>query len=94
MTVVRGREFATLEWVDWFNNRRLLEPTSNIPTAEVAERYYALLDEQKLAARLRPNSLRQTWGGSQLGTANERRDLDRLTSIPSNWHGVCGRFGA
>ncbi len=27
-------EFATLEWVDWFNNRRLLEPTGNIPPAE------------------------------------------------------------
>ena len=24
-------EFATLEWVDWFNNRRLLEPIGNIP---------------------------------------------------------------
>ena len=42
-------EFATLEWVDWFNNRRLLEPIGNIPPAE-AERYYAMLDEQKLAA--------------------------------------------
>jgi len=28
-------EFATLEWVDWFNNRRLLEPIGNIPPAEV-----------------------------------------------------------
>ena len=24
-------EFATLEWVDWFNNRRLLVPIGNIP---------------------------------------------------------------
>jgi putative transposase len=24
-------EFATLEWVDWFNNRRLLGPVGNIP---------------------------------------------------------------
>jgi len=24
-------EFATLEWVDWLNNRRLLEPLGNIP---------------------------------------------------------------
>jgi transposase InsO family protein len=23
-------EYATLEWVDWFNNRRLLEPIGNI----------------------------------------------------------------
>jgi putative transposase len=43
-------EFATLEWVDWFNNRRLLEPIGNIPPAEAEERYYALLDEPALAA--------------------------------------------
>jgi transposase InsO family protein len=33
-------EFATLEWVDWFNNRRLLEPIGNIPPAEAEARYY------------------------------------------------------
>ena len=33
-------EFATLEWVDWFNNRRLLEPIGNIPPVEYEERYY------------------------------------------------------
>lgn len=43
-------EFATLEWVDWFNNRRLLEPIGNIPPAEAEERYYALLDEPAVAA--------------------------------------------
>ena len=43
-------EFATLEWVDWFNNRRLLEPIGNIPPAEAEERYYAMLEEHKLAA--------------------------------------------
>ena len=43
-------EFATLAGVDWFNHRRLLEPIGNIPPAEAEERYYAMLDEQKLAA--------------------------------------------
>ncbi|HSH77236.1 MAG TPA: IS3 family transposase [Herpetosiphonaceae bacterium] len=33
-------EFATLEWVDWFNHRRLLEPIGNIPPAEAEARYY------------------------------------------------------
>jgi putative transposase len=42
-------EFATLEWVDWFNNRRLLEPIGNIPPAE-AEHYYATLDQPAMAA--------------------------------------------
>ena len=33
-------ELATLEWVDWFNNRRLLEPIGNVPPAEAEARYY------------------------------------------------------
>jgi len=33
-------EFATLEWVNWFNNRRLLEPIGNVPPAEFEEVYY------------------------------------------------------
>ena len=41
-------EFATLEWVDWFNNRRLLEPIGNIPPAE--QRYYAMLEQPAMAA--------------------------------------------
>jgi len=43
-------EFATLEWVDWFNNRRLLEPIGNIPPAEAEERYYAMMVETAAAA--------------------------------------------
>ncbi|MBS1261269.1 MAG: hypothetical protein MAG453_00590 [Calditrichaeota bacterium] len=33
-------EFATLEWMDWFNNRRLLEPIGYIPPAEFEQLYY------------------------------------------------------
>ena len=43
-------EFATLTWVNWFNNLRRLEPIGNIPPAEAEERYYAMLGEQKMAA--------------------------------------------
>ena len=43
-------EFATLEWVDWFNNQRLLEPIGNIPPAEAEARYYAQTEAQALAA--------------------------------------------
>lgn len=43
-------EFATLEWVDWFNNRRLLEPIGNIPPAEAEARYYAQIEGRALAA--------------------------------------------
>ena len=43
-------EFATLEWVDWFNYRRLLEPIGNIPPAEAEERYHAMLETTAIAA--------------------------------------------
>jgi transposase InsO family protein len=43
-------EYATLEWVDWFNNRRLLEPIGNIPPAEAETAYYANMEEQDIAA--------------------------------------------
>ncbi len=43
-------EFATLEWVDWFNHRRLLEPIGNIPPAEAEALYYAAQDSLLLAA--------------------------------------------
>ena len=38
-------ELATLEWVDWFNNRRLLEPIGDIPPAEYELMYYTQLQE-------------------------------------------------
>ncbi len=43
-------EFATLEWVDWFNNRRLLEPIGNIPPAEAEAKYYADTEELAMVA--------------------------------------------
>ena len=43
-------EFATLEWVDWFNHRRLLGPIGNIPPAEAEDRYYAMLEQPDMAA--------------------------------------------
>ena len=43
-------EYATLEWVDWYNNRRLLEPIGNIPPAEAETAYYANMEEQAIAA--------------------------------------------
>jgi transposase InsO family protein len=34
-------EFATLEWVDWFNNRRLLGPIGNVPPVKLEQLYNA-----------------------------------------------------
>ena len=43
-------ELATLEWVDWFNHRRLLESIGNIPPAEAEARYYAQTEDVAMAA--------------------------------------------
>jgi putative transposase len=43
-------EFATLEWVDWYHNRRPLEPIGNIPPAEAEAAYYAQLEVMPTAA--------------------------------------------
>jgi transposase InsO family protein len=43
-------EFATLEWVDWFNNRRLLGPIGNRPPAEAEVAYYDQLEMTAIAA--------------------------------------------
>ena len=43
-------EYATLAWVEWFNNRRLLEPIGDIPPAEFERAYYEQLEGQAEAA--------------------------------------------
>ena len=45
-------EYATLEWADWFNHRRILEPIGNIPRAEYELMYYQQLNESSEATRL------------------------------------------
>jgi transposase InsO family protein len=45
-------EFATLEWVDWFNNRRLLEPIGDIPPVEFEALYYERQETPAMAVGL------------------------------------------
>ena len=47
---IEAVEFATLEWIDWFNNRRLLEAIGNIPPAEFEMAYYRQREESVDAA--------------------------------------------
>ena len=47
---IEAVEFATLEWVDWFNHRQLLEPIGSIPPAEAELRYHAQNEERAIAA--------------------------------------------
>jgi transposase InsO family protein len=43
-------EYATLEWVNWYNNQRLLEPIGNIPPVEFEAAYYEQENGQAMAA--------------------------------------------
>ncbi len=43
-------EFATLEWVHWFNHRRLLEGIGYVPPAELEEAYYQQSEEPAMVA--------------------------------------------
>ena len=49
-------EFATLTWIDWFNNRRLLEPIGHIPPVEYEAAYYRTQDTPTAAVGLTPES--------------------------------------
>ena len=50
-------EYATLEYVDWFNHRRLLEPIGNIPPAEKETNHYSQ-SPPPTDKRLKQNTLR------------------------------------
>jgi transposase InsO family protein len=45
-------ELATLEWVDWFNRRRLLQSIGNVPPVEFEEAYYRSQETPALVAGL------------------------------------------
>jgi putative transposase len=47
---LKAVELAPLEWVNWFNNRRLLEPIGNIRPAEAEANYYAKRDALSMVA--------------------------------------------
>jgi putative transposase len=52
-----GVEYATLEWVDWFNHRRILEPIGDIPPAEYEANHHRQQSPADQAG-LNQNSLR------------------------------------
>jgi transposase InsO family protein len=49
-TCLEDLEFATLKWVDWFNNRRLLERIGYVPPAEYEQEYYNRVETQAAVA--------------------------------------------
>jgi putative transposase len=48
-------EWVTLEWVDWWNHRRLLEPIGNIPPAEKEDNYYRQHTPEETGAPTKPS---------------------------------------
>jgi len=50
-------EYATLEWVDWFNHRRLLEPIGHVPPVEFEAAFHRQ-EDPSYPARLKQPSLR------------------------------------
>ena len=76
-------EFATLEWVDWFNHRRLLEPIGNIPPAEAEAAYYAQLEAVPDGhVGLKRTCLRETRYGSATSAGTTRSNLRRRSRNP------------
>ena len=50
-------EFATLDWVDWFNTRRLLEPIGYVPPAEYEAQYEEQRDRRAVSENERPTAV-------------------------------------
>jgi Integrase core domain len=48
-------EYATLEWVDWFNHRRLLEPIGHVPPAEFEAAFHRKENPSYPARRKQPS---------------------------------------
>jgi putative transposase len=48
-------EYATLEWVDWFNHRRLLEPIGQVPPAEFEATYWRREAPGRIEGLKQPN---------------------------------------
>jgi hypothetical protein len=81
-------EYATLEWVDWFNHRRLLEPIGHIPPAEFEATYRHRKDPSRTIGLKDPYGLPPVWWSRVVGfcaTQPERRvawDNAGTTGVP------------
>lgn len=90
-------EFATPERVDWFDTRRLLEPIGNIPPAEAERRHHAGNVDDAVAARRKPNGIRETRGGSPLflgQTPRSTMKMRRIVRFPEDSYRIGGRMPA
>lgn len=75
--------------MDWFNNRRLLEPIGNVPPAEAEANFYAALETESMAAQLTEISLRQT----RRGSSRLRLQIGAIIPIKLKAYTVLGQSG-
>ncbi len=85
-------EFATLEWVDWFNNRRLLEPIGHIPPVEFEEAYYRHQVDPAMVAGVNLPGLRRTRGGSVSASYVHLVKPDRANRLDGVRYAPDGRY--
>jgi hypothetical protein len=77
-------EIATLEWVDWFNNRRLHSACGNVPPAEYEQQHYRQIAALEPAApSLRGRSLLRAQPGDRVLTCGDAQFAE-FTSPPAN----------
>ena len=82
-------EFATLEWVDWFNNVRLLEPIGYVPPAEFEEAYYAHARCRRRRGATQTNEPPLNPGRFIVNGLSERGRLSRQRRVGLSPNAVC-----
>ena len=77
-------ELATLQWVHWYNHRRLFGPLGHVPPAAFEAHYDHQLRESAMAARLKQFTLRDSRGGSLAELAQQ---YDMHPNQIQDWRG-------
>ena len=62
-------EYATLDWVSWYNERRILEPIEYVPPVGSEQVHYRTQEAPVTVARVNYNGLRDSRGGSRCALA-------------------------
>src|SRR5205823_1199870 len=91
---VEAVEFATLDWVDWFNHRRLLEPIGYVPPAEYEARFYEGLGCQASSANDTLIEAAEQALPNSRARAGGRSTFRRLWTVPRAGASPSGAIGS
>ena len=78
-------EFGTLEWIDWFNHRRLFEPIGNVPPAE----FEAAFPGRRTVTTLPDPQNRASDEPGAVQSSRRPPEASQIVSVPGSG-GVCG----